>query len=461
MRKGMVLVTILGTIAVLSIAGAIGAYVINQETGTTAKTINSLKALRAAQSGVEVALTEIKKGDIDCKSATCSPNRVQKNLRYGNFDVSINKQSGNRVRIQSKGIYRNSVREVIVEFSLGRGNFYPFSINGTYHVENFDGGKWSDAYMGVLKFADESSKEQMEDAGFTIDYLTNPQIPRVSNINADEIFPEETACDYGNYNSDYSLNFNPYDKNGDGIVTVCGKTVTINTQIEPTDDKFNITIAAQQDIVVNSNANGVFKKTGSIETGSIENIDIKVLAKGKILLNGGKEFIYLTAKPEENYNILLYGKEEIVGATQDFIKITAGEAETKASNIFILTEGKFTLNQNLNSQYLIDQTGSTKQYTNWVVWADKGLTAHGINSDASAHYPRNMAVIVPEGNVSFKGKWDFAGSGLTYEEIKMFCNNGTDYGISGVYKNLFCELKRQIENGATGGKIKIEKWLEY
>ncbi|WP_456395919.1 hypothetical protein, partial [Desulfurobacterium sp.] len=137
---------------------------------------------------------------------------------------------------------------------------------------------------------------------------------------------------------------------------------------------------------------------------------------------------------------------------------------SKTSSIFFITPGTI----NMDSTFLWD-TGSTKKGSNFVIWADKGIN---INDKDSIHltgscpdgYERNFAFIVSEGNVHMKDlnfKKNTHPSGLTYDEIKNYCDNGTSIGIPEFYKNLYCELKDQIDKSGTGGKLIIKEWKVY
>ncbi len=475
-KRGMVLAAVLGVLAVLSVAGAVATYMITGETKSTSSTKSSVEALKLAESGAEVGLTSLKNNyftsfsEIDPSNINSLPARIRnangfseiqarvnngeiseiylsqpQNLNNGEYQVAIFRGTDGTYTIISVGEKNNSLRvvEVVTE---SNGTFYPFSINGKFDVGNLNSDDWTEAEMGVAEINSEL-KTELENIGFKIHSITNPNLPKAAEINATALYPDESACDYGDYNSDITISSAPSDINRDGTVTICGKNITVNTAI----NEDQLILAAKKDIYVNNEITDKgHKSEWNLEIIAGENLVFGTSSHSKIKYTG---------KTDNGYNTLIYAGESIEksGGSGGLLEVKGRQDTSTISNVFIVTPGTIDVNAKL-----VHQTGKTDLLTNYIIWADKGIYAENIHVTGKGTQGRNWAMIVADGNATFD-KWQFAKntnpSGLTYQEIKNFCENGTALGIPSFYSDLYCELKNQIDSN--GGLGKIKEWKVY
>ncbi|WP_457567799.1 hypothetical protein [Desulfurobacterium sp.] len=444
-RPALVLEITLGVIAILSIIGGISSYIITRETGVNRETKDSIISLKAAESGAETGLAWIKNG------GNTFPATLNGTLGKSRYTVTILKAGNGTIKIVSTGFFNGATRKIEVLARTG-SDFYPFAINGNLAINSFENrgsGAWSDAVAAVKTIA-HSTESELAAAGFQIIKSNDLNLPRVSSINASLFYPAESACDYGNYKTDETISvLNLTDKNGDGKIVVCGNNVTLDRSLIKFD--LNTVIAAKQNVTFTSGT--TLKK----ETGSASSLNVIAGNIAYFDRNSGIDF----SGKDTGYNILIYAGKEIESpdTSGQWISISGNQNTNNVSNVFLLTPGEIAVNRDL-----IDDTATTRNDVNFLVWADKGITSTngGFDISGSSATVRNFSIIVADGNATFD-RWQFTGSedrsGLSYSDIENYCINGTILGIPETYRNIYCELKRQINNGA--GNIQILSWKVY
>ncbi|OMH41338.1 hypothetical protein [Desulfurobacterium indicum] len=443
-RKALVLEVTLGVIALLTMLGGITTYMIQKESQGTGSTKYSVEALKIAESGVERVLADIKSGNL---KPTTSPQTATATFANGTYIVTVVKNPDGTIKVDSVGKIKDISREVKVIIKIEGGPFFPFSINGTFDITGMDSTPWTEAEMGVVNISS-TAENLLTNANFTVHKFSSLEPPKAADMDTSTIFAplDNETCDIGNPSSDVYLSSL---SNIEGK-TICGKNIFIDTSI----DVDNVKLLAENDIYVKDELGDKGMKT---------DWNVTIAAKDKVIFDDKIKF---TGKTKGGYNLLVYAGNEIDANTfpQGVITVTGNQDATKTSSIFFITPGAI----NVDSSFLWD-TGSTKQGANFVIWADKGVN---INDSKSIHltgscpdgYERNFAFIVADGDVHMKDldfKKNTHPSGLTYEEIKNYCLNGTSLGIPLFYKNFYCELKKQIDNAGTGGKIIIKEWKVY
>jgi len=438
-RRGFALPTVLGILFILLVLGTIVSLAVVKTTENYTMSKDAVVALHAAESGVEEALVKLNNGSI-----TSFPYTFTGSLNGATYQVEVT-QTSTGYLIRSTGQKGRASRFVEVAVKPGGGVFYPFSINGKFDITDMDSTAWTDAEMAVVDI-DNEDKELLEEAGFEVNQFSFLDLPKVSEIDESKIFDplDNSNCDVGNPLMDiFITSANASFLEGK---VVCGRNVIIASDI----DVDNLFVLAEEDIYVNGEIS---------DKGRKDNWEVTLAAKDKVIFNDKIKF---TGKTDGGYNLLVYGGEAIEADrfSQGIITVTGNQDASKVSSIFFLTPGYICS----ESTFLWD-TGSTKKGVNFVIWADEGVN---ISDRDSIHltgsvpdgYERNFAFIVADGDV-FMNKLNFKRnthpSGLTYEEIKDFCENGDTLDIPDFYKNLFCELKRQIDNGGGGG-LTVVSW---
>ncbi|GAB6076750.1 pilus assembly PilX N-terminal domain-containing protein [Desulfurobacterium crinifex] len=443
-RKGFILATTLAIITILTVAGVIGTYIVTKETRLTVDTSDSIKALKAAESGVEIALAKLKKGEIPS-----SP--LNGTINGATYEVTVSEVSSG-YSIVSVGEKDEAERTIKVFVQKVGTSFYPFAINGELKINDFNdlgSGGWTEAIVTVKEIPNEL-REALENANFTVNIRSiDINLPKVADLDTSNFYPPESECDYGNYNANatYSeLHFE--DQNGDGKIVVCGKNITLDrTLIRFNDD---LTVAATGSIYFTPNT--TLKK----DTGSTSNLSL--IAGGEMVFDRNSNIDFAGA--DAGFNILIYAKEGIVSedTTGQWISISGNQNTENTSNLLILTPGEIKVNRDL-----VDDTAVTRKDVNFLIWADKGIYSSNGGFDISGHSEtvRNFAVIVPDGNATFD-RWQFTGSedrsGLTYEDIINYCDDDT---IPDFYRNIFCQLKDQIGGSSSRSRMQIKSWRIY
>ncbi|WP_456426981.1 hypothetical protein [Desulfurobacterium sp.] len=444
-RKALVLEVTLGVIAILSVIGGVTSYLINRETKGTKETKDAVIALKAAESGAETGLAWLKSG------GNVFPTIINGTLGNADFMVTIVKNVNNTIELTSVGNLKTVSRKIIVLIKR-ESTFYPFAINGDLTINTFKdtgSGSWSDAVVGV-KAIDPSTESALTSSGFQIIKSNILDLPKVSSINASSFYPPESICDYGNYETDETISFKDLaDVNGDGKIVICGSNVTLDRSL--INFSLDTTIAAKQNVTFTRNT--TLKK----DVGSASNLSIIAGNTAYFDRNSVIDF----SGADDGYNILIYAGQEIESpdTTGQWISISGNQNTSNVSNVFLLTPGEINVNRDL-----IDDTATTRNDVNFVIWADKGITSTngGFDISGSSATVRNFSVIVADGNATFD-KWQFTGSedrsGLSYSDIESYCTNGTSLGIPDFYKNIYCELKNQIDSES--GNFKIISWKVY
>jgi len=442
-REGFILATALAIITVLIMAGAIGIYVVTRETRLTIDTSDSIKALKAAESGVEIALVKLKKGEITPCNGT---------INGATYNVTVTEESGG-YSIVSVGKKNEAERTIKIFIQKVGTSFYPFAINGELKINDFSSlgsGGWTEAIVTVTTNGISSElKKDLESANFTVNIKSNIDLPKVADLDTSNFYPPESECDYGNYNANltYSkLRFE--DQNGDGKIVVCGKNITLDRTL----------IRFNDDLIVAATGNIYFTPNTTLkkDTGSTSNLSL--IAGGEMVFDRNSDIDFAGA--DAGFNILIYAKEGIVSedTTGQWISISGNQNTENTSNLFILTPGEIKVNRDL-----VDDTAVTRKDVNFLIWADKGIYSSNGGFDISGHSEtvRNFAVIVPDGNATFD-RWQFTGSedrsGLTYKDIINYCNDDT---IPDFYRNIFCQLKDQIGGSSSESKMRIKSWRIY
>ncbi|WP_022846279.1 MULTISPECIES: hypothetical protein [unclassified Desulfurobacterium] len=138
-RKGFVLITTLGVITVLSIAGGIATYLISKETSGTKSTKESTSALRIAESGAEIALSHIKQNDLNTLTQIDpSTYQITGNITNGNYTTIIKENANGTYTITSVGTFNGNHRTIIINAEKESGEIKSFAAAGTLTICNFD-----------------------------------------------------------------------------------------------------------------------------------------------------------------------------------------------------------------------------------------------------------------------------------------------------------------------------------
>ncbi|OAG27695.1 hypothetical protein [Thermodesulfatator autotrophicus] len=447
-QKAFAFITTLGIMLVLTIAGTLTTNMIMNRTKSNVITRDSIIALRIAESGAEIILSKFKNGNITCNNNLCSPNSDNKTILGGNYTATLSYDSNTKtVTINSIGHYKTAKREVEVIIKLGK-DFYPFAVNGQLTINSFQdtgSGNWTDATMTANSF--NIPENDFVSANFTIITKSNLDLPRASDLNIS--FPDATDCDYGDYSSDQTFTKDFSDQNQDGKIIVCGKNITLDDALI----KFNsdLIIAAKGDIEFTQNTTLKRDNTGPT-------VSLSLISEKEIRLDYNANIDFAGA--DDGFNLMLYAKEGIISedTTGQFISISGNQNKTNVSNVFLITPEEILVNRDL-----IDDTATTRNDVNFLIWADKGISSSngGFDISGSSDTVRNFSIIVADGNASFD-KWSFSGSedrsGLTYEEIKNYCENGTVLGIPYDFIKIYCDLKNLIDDNKY---FQITSWKTY
>jgi len=440
-RKGFILATTLAIITILTVAGVIGTYIVTKETRLTVDTSDAIKALKAAESGVEIALAKLKKGEI----IPCNGN-----INGATYNVTISEESEG-YSIVSVGKKNEAERKIEVFVQKVGIDFFPFAINGKLEINSFSNegsGNWTEAEVTLQEISEEL-KAALENANFTVNIKSiDINLPKVADLDTSNFYFPESECDYGNYSVNATYNADFEDQNGDGKVVVCGKNITLD----------NALINFNGDLTVVATDNIYFTPATTLkkDTGSTSNLSL--IAGGEMVFDRNSNIDFAGA--DAGFNILIYAKEGIVSedTTGQWISISGNQNTENTSNLFILTSGEIKVNKDI-----VDDTAVTRKDINFLIWADKGIYSSNGGFDISGYSEtvRNFAVIVPDGNATFD-RWQFTGSedrsGLTYKDIINYCDDDT---IPDFYRNIFCQLKDQIGGSSSGSRLQIKRWRIY
>ncbi|WP_163327691.1 pilus assembly PilX N-terminal domain-containing protein [Desulfurobacterium thermolithotrophum] len=455
-KEGFILTTTLAIITILTIAGAIGLYIVTKETRLTVDTSDSIKALKAAESGIEIAIIKLKN-----RLITSFPYSFSGTIDNATYIVTLD-VNGNSFIIDSEGKKNDAERRIVASVEKKGSTFFPFSINGKLKINRFHNKgrsrSWTDAQLGV-KIISEELKRAFEESAFTV--KVDPSgfdFPKASNIN---ISPEKYCSDV-ELNKDKNLTLSDLKellKNKSGNVFICGKNISIGgTGSENAlDFDADLFIVAKENVTISSE----LKFTGNKQSdNSADNLSF--IAGGQIIFNSNAGIDF--SGSQEGYNILLYAQKGIESTSfNDLIKISGNQNTEYTSNVFIITPETVRTKGNL-----IFEPSTTKKDVNFLIWADKGIESEqggfkitGNSGNTFGNNERNFSILVSNGNVSLNS-WFFAGqeqrSGLSYYEIKYYCEEDTT--IPSFYKNIYCQLKDMID-GRDSKTFKIKSWKIY
>ena len=451
-RKGFVLPAALIVLLVLIVMGAMASRVIVTETRNIAASNEAIDALKAAESGVEEALVKLKNRVFASYPATFTGT-----INGATYTVQVN-VVGRDFTIVSTGVKGRSVRKIEVNGKFGGANFYPFAINGTFSLgtTGSQSPDWTEATM-VVKNIDNNVADWLRSHKFDVFPGYVPELPKAADLDIDSMYPDEEDCDYGDYDSDITISNvkgrdGLEDKNGDGTIVVCGTNIVVDDALNVND----LVLAAKEDIEINDEIT---------DKGRKEAWELEIIAGDDLIFgDNAHSKVKYTGKTDDGYNVFIYAGDTIekTGGAGALLEVKGRQNSTEIANAFIVTPGEIDVNAKL-----VHQTGKTDLTTNYIIWADKGVTAENIHVTGScggknSDQERNWALIVADGDASFD-KWQFMRnthpSGLTYDEIKNYCDNGQSLGIPQFYRKLYCDLKALIEN--SGSQIQIEGWRVY
>jgi len=180
MRKGYVLIGVLVISLLLSLGAITSMSVLRKETEVTKDTVTAKKALKIAESGMELALTRYK------KTKSCGWT-LSGNVSDGNYTVTATDTGGN-CEIVSIGRYKDAVRTIKVVAITG-SNLAPFTINGNLSIKNFSHASWSpkwqadmglDGKLSVNGKTGTAAMSILENAGFN--FVSNGDLPSFSDV---------------------------------------------------------------------------------------------------------------------------------------------------------------------------------------------------------------------------------------------------------------------------------------
>ncbi len=446
-NKAYILISVLGFILVFMVLGAAVTEMVTADTNLQINLKHSKQALAAAEAGVQRTLGLIANNKLDSYCTKVNTDNYTCNgTLSGNMNYLANIDLANST-IEAQGFFVDSTYSIYVEFKKGR-DFYSFAVNGKFDISDFSsvgkGENWSDNTTVGVKEIDQTLAEDMRNKNFDIEIRSDLDLPRVSDINVNLWKPNSSSCDYGDFSSDITISANLIDKNGDGKVVVCANNLSLDDSL----------IYFQNDLIIFAEGDINFTRNTTLKKRTGSDADLTIISLGKMNFDDNSNIDFAGA--DAGYNILLYAKEGIESddTTGQWISISGNQNTDRISNVFILTPDKVEVDRDL-----IDDTAKTRNDVNFIIWADKGIesTNGGFDISGSSDTERNFSIIVADGDANFD-RWQYTGSetraGLTYEKIVNYCNS-TD--IPEFYRNIYCELKDQIENG-DGKKIKIISW---
>ncbi|WP_457568816.1 hypothetical protein [Desulfurobacterium sp.] len=348
-RKGIVLITLLGVITVLSVAGGVASYLITKETQGTKSTKSSQQALLAAEAGAQRAISRIKwEGNFSAFKGEIGKSGYSVVVAY-NQTTGVGK-------IISRGALDGANRAVVVNFWTS-GSFSSFAAKDDFSMDYLSieepfsnvtafrtGGQFKTSPGNRLEFngtaynATFISKAPTLGANVTLVPFTGgaavPFIPSVT----DTVFNPGT-CDYTGvtrvqgdvvyFSNGTSVTLT--DRTGDGTVVLCNTKGSIESNgISYTGDP--VVVYAKDDIDITGSRGHRFRGGETEVTYVSVYGDIKVDAQlhlgcgcwkrsgnrtaGLVALNGNVEInapINIRGKGYD-YNVLIYAGGDITGS---------------------------------------------------------------------------------------------------------------------------------------------------
>ncbi len=202
MRKGFSLIMSLFLLALISIVVGSIAYLYQGKEKVYTDVKWTEKALNAARSGVYYAFEKIRNGEVSNSAF------FTKTLDDSSeFTVKVTKIDDKKYLIDSKGFFKDAVKEIIVNAELKGGDYYPFMIGEKMKLKRWEKPFWmiwpiwnpDETQISVGQISDED-KEILESDGFQfIDRKVTP--PSVSKVDKEEplkptiYVPDRSDCD--------------------------------------------------------------------------------------------------------------------------------------------------------------------------------------------------------------------------------------------------------------------------
>ena len=487
-KKGIAIVTVLSVVALLMVMGAIGSYVVRNESQMTKNGKDVNIALKAAEGGIEKAAARIKNGIFDNFTGTLKSGAI-----YTVTIVQTNcpSSSTNNVcyTITSTGAYNDVSREIQSVLSLDYSDaFKSFAADKKVTINTIDLATPPDPSLDIYAgegfedidslrvngyYADtsnindltENSSYSFHDVNFYYEDTFKPSVGKLNySINTTAI-----SCDYGSFGSDITINTNISDSN----VVICGDNVTINDSIN-TD---NLTVYALNDITVNDE---IYKKGcgGMNESFNVTLValdDITFGSNGKISIHSGHESIY-------NITIYAGGKLDIETSgsgggggggccgSNSFIDVNGGKWATQRGGILIAAKEGIT--QSSTADFLTMRGNRTGDL---FLWSDGDIDINEIymwGKKTNELGPRTIGGVAYSGNIEISGldttKGCGCGGGGGSYLGGLTLDNLTDWAerASGPAQDILQGLLQQIGDAINNGELKpsaveISSWKTY
>ncbi|WP_457567816.1 hypothetical protein [Desulfurobacterium sp.] len=443
-REGVVLITILGLVTVLSVAGGIASYLITKETRGTKSTKDAQQALLAAEAGAQRAISRIKwDGNFSAFEGTLG------NSGY-TVRVSYNSTTG-KGTIVAQGSTNNANRKVVVNFWTS-GSFSSFAAKDNFTMDYLSinepfanvtafrtGGQFQTSPGNTLTFNgtgyNATFVSKAKTLGDNVDlkpFIGGAAVPFVPSV-TDTVFSPGT-CDYTNVSKiqAYAVYFSNKtsapikDRTGDGEVVICNENGGIESEgisylSEP------VVVYAKGDIDITGSRGPGFRGGEPEVTYVSLNGDIKVNSQihlgcgcwkrsgnrtaGLIALNGNVELnapVNIRGKGYD-YNVLIYAGGDIVGnSSNDTLKRGKGHGGCMGNalinvmekncghgvssdvvtngNIMIAAQGKIDLGEwNVLSLMHKGKAGSTiAENINLLLWSNNDMNLGSLDLSVSS-----------------------------------------------------------------------------
>ncbi|WP_297445854.1 hypothetical protein [Desulfurobacterium sp.] len=456
-REGIVLVTVLGVIAVLSVAGGIAGYVITKETKGTRTTKDAQQALLAAEAGAQRAISRIKwEGNFSAFSGSLG------NSGY-NVSVVYNQTTG-KGEIIATGAFNSASRRVVVNFWTS-GAFSSFAAKDNFTMDYLSmdepfpditsfrtGGQFKTSPGNSLEFngmaynATFISKSPTLGENVTLKPFTGgASVPFVPSV-TDTVFNSGT-CDYTDvtrvqgdkvyFSNGTSLTFT--DITGDGTVVLCNTNGGIESNgISYTGDP--VVVYAKDDIDITGSQGHRFRGGETEVTYVSLDGDIKVdeqirlgcgcwrrsgnRTAGLIALNGDVELnapIDIRGKGYD-YNVLIYAGGNITGSPSNstlrrgghggcmgnaLINVMEkncgswGSSNVTNGNIMIAAKGAIDLGDwnVLSLSHKGGRGGSISENINLLLWSNGDMNLGSLDLEVSSRGGHGRRWLAENGNL--------------------------------------------------------------
>jgi len=317
MRKGFSLIMSLFLLALISIVVGSIAYLYQGKEKVYTDVKWTEKALNAARSGVYYAFEKIRNGEVS--NSAVFTKTLDDNSK---FTVKVSKIDDKKYLIDSKGFFKDAVKEIKVNAELKGGDYYPFMIGEKMKLKEW-GPPWfiwpirpiwdpDETQISVGEISEED-KKILERNGFQfVDKRVTP--PSVSKVNKEEplkptiYVPDRSDCDKiidGDLDLTSEINScleNDSCGTEDDPYVICseeGKSLNVKSLgvpfIDPPGREINLVIRADKDLI--------FKRTFLLASGDLENLSLTFVAdKGKLDLTKGIYMGSLSVSSDINLN---------------------------------------------------------------------------------------------------------------------------------------------------------------